>query len=83
MTRNFYDLLSSLNIIRVTKSRRIRCAVHVARTGDRRCEYSVLVGRPEGKKPLGRPRLRWHVKLTLGQTMKAQLGFTGIALPLL
>jgi len=36
--------------------------VHVARTGDRRCACRVLVGRPEGKKPLGRPRLRWDVK---------------------
>jgi hypothetical protein len=54
--------------------------LHVHET---RCEYRVLVGRPEGKKPLGRPRLRWDVKFTLGQTMKAQLGFTGIALSLL
>jgi len=57
-----FDLSSSINIIRVTKSRRMRWAVHVARTGDRRCACRVLVGRPEGKKPLGRPRLRWDVK---------------------
>jgi hypothetical protein len=42
-----YDLLSSLNIIRVIKSRRIRGAVHSARTGDGRGAYMVLVGRPE------------------------------------
>jgi hypothetical protein len=46
------------NIIRVIKSR-MRWAGHVERMGDRRDAYVVLVGRPEGKRPLGRPRLRW------------------------
>jgi hypothetical protein len=55
-----YDLYSSPNIIRVIKSRRIRWAGHVARIGDRRCAYRVLVGIPDGKRPLGRPRLRWE-----------------------
>jgi hypothetical protein len=40
----------------------MRWAVHVARTRDRRYTYKVLVGRSEGKKPLGRPRLRWDIK---------------------
>jgi hypothetical protein len=53
-----YDLYSSPNIIRVIKSRRMRWAGHVARVGDRRGEYRVLVGRPEGKRPLGAPSSR-------------------------
>jgi hypothetical protein len=50
--------LYSPNIIRVIKSRRLRWAGHVARMGEERSVYSVLVGKPEGKRPLGRPRRR-------------------------
>jgi hypothetical protein len=53
-----YDLYSSPNIIRVIKSRRTRWAGNVASMGDRRGTYRVLVGRPEEKRPLGRPRCR-------------------------
>ena len=53
------DLYSSPNIVRVIKSRRMRWAGHVARMGVERRVYRVLVGKPEGKRPLGRPRLRW------------------------
>jgi hypothetical protein len=58
---------TSLNIVRVIKSRRIRWAGHVARMGDGRGVDRVLVGRPEGKRPLGRPRRRWedNIKLDL------------------
>jgi hypothetical protein len=49
-----YALYSSLNIIRVIKSRRMRWAGHVARTGERRGAYRSLVGKPEGRRPLGR-----------------------------
>jgi hypothetical protein len=52
-----YDLYSSPNIIRVIKSRRLRWAGHVARMRDRRGAYRVLVGRREGKRPLGRPKI--------------------------
>ena len=52
-------LYSSPNIVRVVKSRRMRWAGHVARMGEERGAYRVLVGKPEGKKPLGRPRRRW------------------------
>jgi hypothetical protein len=48
------DLYSSPNIIRVIKSRRMRWAGHVARMGEGRGAYRVLVGRPEGRRPLGR-----------------------------
>jgi len=53
------DLYSSPNIVRVIKSRRMRWAGHVVRMGEERGVYSVLVGKPEGKRPLGRPRRRW------------------------
>ena len=49
-------LSCSPNIVRVIKSKRVRWAGYVARVGERRGVYRVLVGRPEGKKPLGRPR---------------------------
>jgi hypothetical protein len=56
----FHSLYSSPNIVRVIKSRRMMWAGHVARIGEGRGVYRVLVGRPEGKKPLGRPRRRWE-----------------------
>jgi len=49
----------SPNIVRVIKTRRMRWAGHVARMGEERGAYRVLVGKPEGKRPLGRPRRRW------------------------
>jgi len=52
------DLYSSPNIVRVIKSRRMRWARHVARMSEERGVYRVLVGKSEGKRPLGRPRLR-------------------------
>ena len=54
------DLYSLPNIVRVVKSRRIRWAVHVARMGEGRGVHRVLVVKPEGKRPLGRPRHRWE-----------------------
>ena len=61
------DLYSSPNIVRVIKSRRMRWAGHVARMGEGRGVYRVLVGKPEGKRPLGRPRRRWedNIKMAL------------------
>ena len=53
------DLYSSPNIVRVIKSRRMRWAGHMARMSEERGAYRVLVGKPEGKRPLGRPRRRW------------------------
>jgi len=53
------NLCTSPNIVRVIKSRRMRWAGHVARMGEERRVYRVLVGKPEGKRPLGRPRRRW------------------------
>jgi len=53
-------LYSSPNIVRVIKSRRMGWAGHVARMGERRGVYRVLVGNPEGTRPLGRPRHSWE-----------------------
>jgi hypothetical protein len=54
------DLYSSPNIVRVIKSRRMRWAGHVARMRESRGAYRVLVGKPEGRRPLGRTRRRWE-----------------------
>src|SRR5215469_5357770 len=61
------DLYSSPSIVGVVKSRRMRWARHVARMGEERDVYRVLVGKPEGKRPLGRPRRRWedNIKMDL------------------
>jgi hypothetical protein len=55
-----YGPYFSPNVIWVIKSRRIRSAGHVARMGERRGAYRVLVGEPEGKRPLERPGRRWE-----------------------
>jgi hypothetical protein len=62
-----HDLYSSPHIVRVIKSRRMRWAGHVARMGEGRDAYRVLVGRPESKRPLGRPRRSWedNIKMDL------------------
>ena len=61
------DLHFSTNNVRVLKSRRMRWAGHVARMGERRGVYRVLVGKPKGKRPLGKPRRRWedNIKMDL------------------
>jgi hypothetical protein len=55
-----HSLYSSPNIVMVIKSRRMRWAGHVARMGEGRGVYRILIGRPEGKRPLGRSRRRWE-----------------------
>ena len=62
--RDFYSLP---NIVRVVKSRRMRWAGHVARMGEDRVVHRGLVGKPEGKRQLGRPRCRWedNIKMDL------------------
>jgi hypothetical protein len=62
-----HSLYASPNIVKVIKSKRMRWAGHVARTGEERGVYRVLVGRPEGKRPLRRPRRRWedNIKMDL------------------
>jgi hypothetical protein len=62
-----HNLYSSPNIIRMIKSRRMRWAGHVARMEAPRTAYRILVGKAEGKRPLGRPRRRWvdNIKIDL------------------
>jgi hypothetical protein len=62
-----HNLYSSPNIVRVIKSRRMRWEGHVARMGEGRGVYRVFVERPEGKRPLGRPKRRWedNIKMDL------------------
>jgi hypothetical protein len=63
----FHNLYSSPSIIRVVKSRRMRWAGHIARMEEKRNAYRILVGEPEGKRPLGRQRRRWvdNIKMVL------------------
>jgi hypothetical protein len=65
-----YNLYSSADIIRQVKSRRMRWAGHVACMGEEIKVYMVLVGKPEGKTPLGSPRRRWEdgIRMDLGET---------------
>jgi hypothetical protein len=62
-----HGLYSSPSIVRVIKARRMRWAGHVARMGEVRGAYNILVGRSEGRRPLGRPRRRWedNIKMDL------------------
>jgi hypothetical protein len=64
---DLHGLYSSLSIIRVIKSRMMRWAGHVVHMGEVRGAYNILVGKPEGRRPLGRPRRRWedNIKIDL------------------
>jgi hypothetical protein len=70
-----------VHIVRVIKSRRMRWAGHVARMGERRGAYRVLVGKPEGKRPLGRPRRRWedNIKTDLREVGWGCVDWIGLA----
>ena len=61
------DLYSSSNIVRVIKSTRMKWAGHVTRMGEERVVYRVFLGKPEGRRPMGRPRRRWveNIKMDL------------------
>jgi hypothetical protein len=75
------DLYSSPSIIGIIKSRRMRWAGHVARMGEKRNAYKLLVGTPEGKRPLGRPRRRWvdNIKMDLGEVGWSDVDWIGLA----
>ena len=74
-------LYSSPNIVRVIKSIRMRWAGHVARMGEERGAYKVLVGKPEGKRPLGRPRRRWvdNIRMDLQEVCCGYVDWIGLA----
>jgi hypothetical protein len=63
------DLYSSPSIIRIIEPRRMRWTGHVARTREKRNAHRLLVGKPEGKIPLGRPRRRWvdNIRMDFGE----------------
>jgi hypothetical protein len=65
-----HGLYSSPSIVRVIKAKTMRWAGHVAHMGEMRGTYNILVGRPEGRRPLGRPRRRWadNIKMDLRET---------------
>jgi len=67
--------------VRVIKSIRMRWAGHVARMGEERGVYRVLVGKPEGKRPLGRPRRRWvdNIRLDLQEVGCGYMDWIGLA----
>jgi hypothetical protein len=76
-----HDLYSSPSIIRVIKSRRMRWADHVARMGEKRNAYRLLVGKAEGKRPLGRPRRRWvdNIRMDPGEVGWGNVDWIGLA----
>ena len=75
------DLYSLPNIVRVVKSRRMRCAGHVACMGEDRGVHRVLEGKPEGKRPLGRPRRRWdyNIKMELQEVGGGRVAWMELA----
>jgi len=75
------DLYSSPSIVRVIKSRRMRWAGYVARMGEERVAYRVLVGKPERKRPLGILRRRWmdNIRMDLQEVGCGYVDWTGLA----
>jgi hypothetical protein len=75
-----HGLYCSPSIVRVIKARRMRWAGHVARMGEVRGAYNILVGRPGGMRPLGRPRRRWedNIKMDQGNGLGMWIGFIGL-----
>jgi hypothetical protein len=74
-------LYSSSSIIRIIKSKRMRWAGYVARTGEKRNAYRLLVGKPVGKRPLGRPRGRLvdNIRMDLGEVGWCDVDWIGLA----
>jgi hypothetical protein len=74
-------LYSSPSIIIIIKSRRMRGAGHGARMEEKRNAYRLLAGKPEGKRPLGRPRLRWvdNIRMDLGEVGWGDVDWIGLA----
>jgi hypothetical protein len=75
------NLYSSSSIIRIITSRRMRFASHVARMGEKRNAYRLLMGKPEGRRPLGRPRRRWvdNIRMYLGEVGCGDVDWIGLA----
>jgi hypothetical protein len=76
-----HNLYSSPSKIRIIKSRRMKWAGHVVRMGEKRNVYRLLVGKPEGKRPIGRPRCRWidNIKMDLLEIGLSVVHWIGLA----
>jgi hypothetical protein len=76
-----HDLYSSPSIIRIVKGRRMRWAGHVARMGEKRNAYRLLVGKPEGRRPLGRQRRRWldNIRMDIVEVGWGDVDWIGLA----
>jgi hypothetical protein len=77
----FHNLYCSSNIIRMMKLRRMRWVGHVTRMGEKRNAYRILVGKPEGKSPLRRPRRKWedNVKMNLREIGRGVMDWIDLA----
>jgi hypothetical protein len=76
-----YNLFVSQSIIRMVKTRRMRLAGHVAQMGEKRNGYSILVGKPEGKRELGRPKRRWedNIRIDLREIGRGGMDWINLA----
>jgi hypothetical protein len=76
-----HDLYSSPSIIRIMKSKRMRWAWHVAQMGEKRNAYRLLVGKPERKRPLGKPGRRWvdNMRMDLVEVGWGDVNWIGLA----
>jgi hypothetical protein len=81
VNEELHDLYSSPSIITIIKARRMRWAGHVARMGEKRNAYWLLVGKPEGRRPLGRPRPRWldNIRMDLVEVAWGDVDWIGLA----
>jgi hypothetical protein len=77
----FRDLYSSPSIIRIIKPRRMRWTGHAAQMVEKRNAYRLFVGKPDGKRPLGRPRCRWvdNIRMDLGEVGCGDVDWIGLA----
>ena len=80
MEEELNDLYSTPNIVRVIKLKRMRWAGHVVRMGEERGVYRVLVWKPEGRRPLGRPRRRWvdNIRMDLQEVGCGYMDWIGL-----
>jgi hypothetical protein len=76
-----HDLYSSSSIIRISKARRMRWAGYVARIGEKRNAFRLLVGKPKGRRPLGRPRRMWldNIRMDVVEVGWGDVDWIGLA----
>jgi hypothetical protein len=81
LEEKLHELYSSPSIIRIIKERKMRWAGHVARLRERRNAYRLWVGKPEGRRPLGRPKRRWldNIRMNLEETGCSDVDWIALA----